>query len=228
MRAEFAEAGLEVLGPGGVPLLAVERRAHQLLEVGRLGVDEQLVDGRRSAGRRSGRRLMPSRTLESSSIVSSEVIIVALPRVPKARATRSCRPAGAPSSSAVPGLPLVLHDLLDDLADLVEDLRLALAERHLVGDLVEVAERPAALAVEAADGQVDLLQGAEDLLDLLGQPEGRQVQHDAGPHAGADVGRAGGQVAELRAEGVGELRFEQVVDAVDVAARPRRGRSRCG
>ena len=51
--------------------------------------------------------------------------------------------------------------------DLVEDALLALAEGDLVGDLVEVARRPAPLAVQAADREVDLLQGPEDLFDLL-------------------------------------------------------------
>jgi len=59
--------------------------------------------------------------------------------------------------------------------NLVEQRLLALAERHLVGDLVKVSGRPAALAVEAAYRQVDLLQGAEDLLDLLGLLQGRQM-----------------------------------------------------
>ena len=41
------------------------------------------------------------------------------------------------------------------------------------------------------------------------------MQHHADPDAGADVGRAGGQVAELRAECEGELFFELVVQVVD-------------
>ena len=42
-----------------------------------------------------------------------------------------------------------------------------------------------------------------------------QVEHHADADAGADVGRAGGQVAELGAEGVGELFLELVVELVD-------------
>ena len=41
------------------------------------------------------------------------------------------------------------------------------------------------------------------------------MEHHADADAGADVGRAGGQVAELGAEGVGELLFELVVELVD-------------
>ena len=42
------------------------------------------------------------------------------------------------------------------------------------------------------------------------------MQHHAGPHPGADVGRAGGQVAELVAEGVTDALFQHVVNAVDL------------
>ena len=46
MRPGLAQPGAQIAGAGGVALLAVERRAHQLLQVGRLRVDEQLVDRR--------------------------------------------------------------------------------------------------------------------------------------------------------------------------------------
>jgi len=82
--------------------------------------------------------------------------------------------------------------------------------------MVEVARGPAPLAVQAAHGQVDLLQRSENLFDLLGQDQCRQVEHDAGAHAGADVGGASRQVAELLAEGVVDALLEQVVEAVDV------------
>src|SRR2546430_11230425 len=50
--------------------------------------------------------------------------------------------------------------------------------------------------------EVDLLQGAEDLFNFLFEHQGGQMEHDAGAHAGADVGGTGGEVAELLAEGV--------------------------
>ena len=79
----------------------------------------------------------------------------------------------------------------------------AAAQGDLVADLVEIAHRLRAFAVQAADRQADLLQAAEDLLDLPRDDQGRQVQHHAHPHAGADVGGAGGQVAQPLVEGVG-------------------------
>ena len=60
------------------------------------------------------------------------------------------------------------------------------------------------------------MQGAEDFLDLLGQHQGGQMEHDAGAQAGADVGRAGGEIAEFLAEGIGDAFLELVVEAVGV------------
>ena len=114
------------------------------------------------------------------------------------------------------GLALVVDDHRHDVADLLDQVLLAAAERDLVADLVEIAHRLRAFAVQAADGQADLLQAAEDLVDLPGDDQGGQVQHHAHAHAGADVGRAGGQVAEPLVEGVGHLLLDQVVDAVDL------------
>ena len=114
------------------------------------------------------------------------------------------------------GLPLVVDDDRHDVADLLDQVLFAAAEGDLVADLVEIAHRLRAFAVQAADRQADLLQAAEDLLDLPGDDQGRQVQHHAHPHARADVGRAGGQVAELLVEGVGDVLLDEVVDAVDL------------
>ena len=111
--------------------------------------------------------------------------------------------------------PLVLDDLGHDVGEDPDQLLFALAQGLLIRDLVEVAERLGPLAVEAADRQVDLLEGAEDLVDLLGLDQGGQVEHDADADAGADVGGAGRQVAELGTVGVGELLFELVVEAID-------------
>ena len=107
------------------------------------------------------------------------------------------------------------EDLGHDVGEDLDQLGLGLAQGLLVGDLVEVARGLAPLAVQAADGQVDLLEGAEDLVDLLGLDQSRQVEHHADADPGADVRRAGRQIAELRAEGIGELLLEPVVEMVD-------------
>ena len=116
----------------------------------------------------------------------------------------------------LPGLPLVVDDHRHDVVDLLDQFFFAAAEGDLVADLVEVAHRLRAFAEKAADGEADLLQAAEDLLDLPRDDQSRQVQHHAHPHAGADVGRAGGQIAQPLVEGVGDLLLDGVVDAVDL------------
>ena len=60
------------------------------------------------------------------------------------------------------------------------------------------------------------MQAAKHLVDLPRDDQRRQVQHHAHAQAGADVRGAGGQIAELRVIGVGDLLGEQRVDAVDL------------
>ncbi len=83
-----------------------------------------------------------------------------------------------------------------------------MAERDLVADLVEIALGLGAFAVEAADGEVDFLQAAEDFVDLPGDHQGRQVEHHADAKTGADIGGAGREVAEAVVVGVGDAGFD--------------------
>src|SRR5207237_1150680 len=95
------------------------------------------------------------------------------------------------------GVVLVVDDLGDhQVAEIADDFFFVLAQGGLVGDLVEVAGGFGAFAVEAADGELQVLGGAEDLFDLAGELQSGQMKHDADANAGADVGGAGGQVAE--------------------------------
>ena len=66
----------------------------------------------------------------------------------------------------VAGLAFVVDEHRHDVGHFLGELFLALAERDLVADLVEIAQRLRAFAVQAADGEVDLLQAAEDFVDL--------------------------------------------------------------
>ena len=113
-------------------------------------------------------------------------------------------------------MPFIFNDARNDVPNLVENLYLALAQRHLVGDLVEISRGPAAFSIQAPHGQVDFLERPKDLLDVLDHHQRGQVQHDARAHARADVGRAGRQVAEFLGEGVTHALFEQIVDPVNV------------
>ena len=124
------------------------------------------------------------------------------------------------SSSIGARVFLVLDDLQQDLVQPLDDVRLRFAQGHLVGNLEDVAQRLGAFAVKAAHGQADFVDRLDDLVDLLGQDQAGQMQHGADAHAGAEVGRAGGQVAELGAEGEIELALQFGVDLVDGHARP--------
>ena len=107
------------------------------------------------------------------------------------------------------GVVLVVDDLGDhQVLEVADDFFFGLAQRRLVADLIEIAGGFGAFAVQPAHRQAHVLGGAEDLFDFAGELQGRQMKHHADADAGADVGRAGGQVAEARVEGEIELRFE--------------------
>ena len=70
--------------------------------------------------------------------------------------------------------------------------------------------------MQATDGEVDFLEGAEEFVEMIRLAEGGQVEHDADPNPGADVGRAGREVTKFLAEGDVEVLFEAVVEVVDL------------
>ena len=117
------------------------------------------------------------------------------------------------------GLPcfaFVFDQLWDDVGKTLDQLRLALAQSLLVGNLIEIAVGLGALAVQATDGEVDFLEGAEEFVEMIRLAKGGQVEHDSDPNPGADVGRAGREVPKFLAEGDVEVLFEAVVEVVDL------------
>jgi hypothetical protein len=124
--------------------------------VGRLGLDEQFVDGKHGD-------LVHQPQVDAEPDTGEQVHGLLGGhhggRAERAEGAGDAVLEGLPAlaQQRVASLPLVADDLRDDLADFAEDGRLALAEGDLVGNLVEVAGGPAALAVQAADHQVDLL-----------------------------------------------------------------------
>ena len=235
-----AEGFADDLGAQGVAMGGVEGLAVVELQVGRQGQHEEAVDRadgqavlvvasvplaaeaqRRSmAGveapmcscmfrprRRWLRRKRASCELIRWAFWSRAIAREILSSRASAWLVRSCRRA-AFSYSTISGM-ISLSNSRDD--GLFAD-----AEGDLVGELVEVAGGFAALAEEAADRQAHVLGGVEELFDLAGQFQGRHVQHHRHADARAQVRRAGGQVAEPRAERVINLLLDQVVDAVDL------------
>ena len=87
-------------------------------------------------------------------------------------------------------------------------------ESDLIGDLIEAADRLRAFAVGAAHRAAAAARVADDAVHLAGRGQHGQVQHDGCAQAGADVGRAGGQVAEALVIGERQRRFDKGRDAV--------------
>ncbi len=87
----------------------------------------------------------------------------------------------------------------------LDDDRFAFAERHLVGDLKNIAQRLGAFAVKPAHREAKLVDGLDDRIDLLGENEARQMQHRAHADAGAEIRRTRGQITEFVVEG--EIQF---------------------
>ena len=116
-------------------------------------------------------------------MVSSELIVCAVAQDAVGPAHAVVQVLVAFLDEELAGLALVVDDHRHDVAHLADQLRLGAAQGDLVADLVEVAHRLRAFAVEAADRQADLLQAAEDLVDLPGDDQGGQVQHHAHAHA---------------------------------------------
>ena len=109
----------------------------------------------------------------------------------------------------------VLDDFGDDgLFELRDDLRLRDAERYLVGELIKVAGGLGSLAEEPSDGKAHIPCGVEEFFDLAGHLQGGQVKHHRDSYSCADVGRAGSEVSEARAEGIIDLLLYHIVDLV--------------
>ena len=205
----------QVAGPLDVAIGAAQFAAGPLLQMGRLGVNEKLVDvgdlqvrnqaqihAHADAGKQVHRLFGTDRLRGPQDAVGPAHAVVQV--------------LLAFLDQELPGLPFVVDDHRHDVVDLLDQFVFAAAQGDLVADLVEVAHRLRAFAEQAAHGQADLLQAAKDLFDLPRNDQGRQVQHHAHPHAGADVRGAGRQVAQPFVEGVGDLLFDGVVDGVDL------------
>ena len=95
------------------------------------------------------------------------------------------------------GLLLLVDDLGRGLDHLVYDGVLAAAQGDLVGQLIEAAGRAGALAVCAAHRKALAGRPAHQTRRRARLGQNRQMQHDRHAQAGAQVGRAGGQIAQL-------------------------------
>ncbi len=160
-------------------------------------------------------RSTPSRMSESRFMASFELRTWPFWRMPKARPILS---KSLPESASRRRARAFSSCSMIDCRTPESRLRicvLGLAEGRLVRDLEDAAARVGALAEEAAHDHAELVHGADDLLHLVRDDERGQVHHGGGAHAGAEVRRAGGQVAEARREGEVEALLERRVQLVD-------------
>ena len=95
------------------------------------------------------------------------------------------------------------YDLLRGRVQRANHVLLAAAQRRLVGQLIEMSPRLAALAVQAADGQPQLGHRLHHRAHLAARGQRRQMQHHRAAHARARVGRTRRQEAQLAVEGEG-------------------------
>ena len=123
------------------------------------------------------------------------------------------------SSKRRPRVFLVLDDLRQHLFQPLDDVGFGFAQRHLVGHLEDIAQRFGAFAVKSAHRQAELVDRLDDRIDLLGQHQPGQMQHRADADAGAEIGRARGQIAQFGVEGVIELLLQFRIQLID--RRPR-------
>ena len=65
------------------------------------------------------------------------------------------------------GFSFIFDELGDHVGKALDQFRLALAQSLLVGDLIEIAVGLGALAVQATDGEVDFLEGAEEFVEMI-------------------------------------------------------------
>ena len=105
------------------------------------------------------------------------------------------------------------------MLEIADDVVFGFAERRLIADLIKIARGFGPFAIEAANGQSHVLGGTKYLFDFAGQFEGGKMKHHADANAGADVGRAGGQISKAGVKCPVERRFDFVVDLVDLIPR---------
>src|SRR5712671_7236626 len=109
----------------------------------------------------------------------------------------------------------MFYDLRKNLVQPFDDAGFGLAECHLIRHLENVAQRFGALAIKPADGEAQLVHGLDDGVDLLVKDETGEVQHGTDPDASAEVGGAGGEIADLGAEGVIEFSFKGSIGLIN-------------
>merc|ERR1712012_1513450 len=110
---------------------------------------------------------------------------------------------------------------VDAVNHLLDQLNLRVSEPVLVGDVVGVSGLATRLSAGSTRLQLQLLATSLQLLNAMLGPAG-QVNVDGGPHASAQVGGTGVDVAEplIQAEVLARLLLHRVLDSLDALGKP--------
>merc|ERR1712012_696476 len=116
---------------------------------------------------------------------------------------------------------VLIPELVHTVDHLLDQLNLRVSEPVLVGDVVGVSGLATRFTTGTTRLQVKLLATSLELVDAVLCPAG-QVNVDGGPHASAQVGGAGVDVAEplIQAEVLARLLLHRVLDSLDALGKP--------
>ena len=112
----------------------------------------------------------------------------------------------------VPQSALHIAELIAQCGHRGDQLLLGTAQRDLIADLIDIAQRIGALAVYAADVQPDLGNQLAHIAHLLALGQQRQVHQERSPHAGAGIGGTGGEIPQLLVKGEAHLPGQRIVN----------------
>ncbi len=204
---------MEVVGTFGIPGVDIQFVPAQFLQVGGLSLHEEFIDG--------GNRYC----LEQPHVYSHANLAQVMHGLFAADLFGRTKNAQGSTDMIVQIVPAFLDEKFtsfsfvfdqsrDDFADSFENLLFALAESHLVADLIQVTHELGTFAEQSTHGHIDFGERAEHFIDLLGRDQCRQMEHHADAQAGTYIGGASGQVAQLFCECVGQFALERIVEIV--------------
>jgi len=193
---------LQVVGAFDVSVGHAQFVAAQFLEVGRLSVNEEFVDGR-DLDVEDQAQVHPHSHF--AKVVHSFFAADFLGSTEDAECSAHVvmQVLAAFVDQKLTSLALVIDESRYNLSDLGYQGNLGLTKRGLVADLIEVTHELRTFAEQAADCYVNLVESAKDLIDLFGGDQRRQMQHNANAQARSNIGWASGQVTETFVKRIG-------------------------
>ena len=221
LEVQFAHGGLshpfelfpQEIGSESVALFRAQLFLGSLLEMGGLGGDEESVqlrlDGRGKEGE-IGREAEQTEKVEG--FLGGDRVGVKDDSVGATHLI--AQHAGFFLNQFLAGVIFQLRQLADHFDQAIQNLPLRFAQGCLVGNLEKISKSFGSFAIQPADGEAELINRFDDLVDLLAQNEAGEVEHGGGAHAGSDIGGAGGEITEGGGKRELELIFEGGVQLI--------------